>query len=542
MVNYCIIHKCKGKSVVLVDFFDTVMFRRIHSHQLMGKWAKALVRKYPEIDEKKLIEYRNKGILNEGDECAIDYHDLLVSIYNMLGINGKVDFEEFKRVSYQIDYSLDMATQYPNREILDTLKYLRRIGKKVYLVTDYYLPKECYTAYLRPYGLESFFDDIFCSSDYKKTKLRGDLYDEVIKKLAIESSSMCMIGDSKHSDVINAKKRGISAYRYFPVLHKIRTNIRKRITYPYERKVFSGIFKTAFNEGGESFGDYALNLFYFTRELNQNVREKKISRVGFLARGGYFLKECFERYEQILMTNEVHTYYVYNSRKVNRMAEKNKDNEILLVEYLNQFADENYLCLVDEGWYCSSQILMQKKLGFDIDGYYLGIMGRKIEDADCRRKGILFDTDENGQSPLFGVFRKNCTFYEQILSAPHGSTIGYKEVNGKIQAIERWQEKEKENYEQRIDKIQNVVLDYLMGITSWVGEDVTLTKYELACFVLRQLMFGSTKRIIKENEILSSWYDNANDTEDKKFASIKNVHVKIDIFYRPENYLRYFLS
>lgn len=240
------------------------------------------------------------------------------------------------------------------------------------------------------------------------------------------------------------------------------------------------------------------------------------------------------------MTNEVHTYYVYNSRKVNRMAEKNKDNEILLVEYLNQFADENYLCLVDEGWYCSSQILMQKKLGFDIDGYYLGIMGRKIEDADCRRKGILFDTDENGQSPLFGVFRTNCTFYEQILSAPHGSTIGYKEVNGKIQAIERWQEKEKENYEQRIDKIQNVVLDYLMGITSWVGEDVTLTKYELACFVLRQLMFGSTKRIIKENEILSSWYDNANDTEDKKFASIKNVHVKIDIFYRPENYLRYF--
>lgn len=57
MINYCIIHKCEDKSVVLVDFFDTVMFRHIHSHQMMGNWAKALVRKYPELDEKKLVEY-----------------------------------------------------------------------------------------------------------------------------------------------------------------------------------------------------------------------------------------------------------------------------------------------------------------------------------------------------------------------------------------------------------------------------------------------------------------------------------------------------
>lgn len=541
MINCYIIHKCKNKSVILVDFFDTVMFRHIHSHQMMEKWAKALVRKYPEIDEKKLIEYRNNAIFKwGGDECAIEYHDLLVSVYEMLGINGKVDFEEFEKISYQVDYSLDMVTQYPNKEILDTLRHLRDLGKKIYLVTDYYLPGKCYTSYLRPYGLEKIFDDIFCSSDYKKTKHRGDLYDEVIKKLAIESSCMCMIGDSRHSDVINAEKRGISAYHYFPVLHKIRTNIRKRMAYSYERDVFVDIFKTTFNEGGETFGDYALNLFYFTRELEQDIKKREISKVGFLARGGYFLKECLERYEHILMPTEVNTYYVKNSRKVNKMAEKSKDDEILLKKYLNQFADGNYLCLVDEGWYCSSQILMQKKMGFNIDGYYLGIMGRKNKDVDCRRKGILFDTDGNGQSPLFGVFRTNCTFYEQILSAPHGSTVAYKEVNGKIYAVEKWQEKEKENYEERIDKIQNVILDYLTGITSWVGEGMTLTKYALACFVLKQLMFGSSKRIIKENEILNCWYDNANDTADKKFTSIKNVRVKMDVFYRPENYLRYF--
>ena len=68
----------------------------------------------------------------------------------MIETKRKVDLEEFERVSYQIDYSLDMATQYPNKEILDTLRHLRHLGKKIYLVTDYYLPGKCYTSYLRP--------------------------------------------------------------------------------------------------------------------------------------------------------------------------------------------------------------------------------------------------------------------------------------------------------------------------------------------------------------------------------------------------------
>ena len=541
MVNYRIINKCKDKSVILVDFFDTVMFRHIHSHQLMEKWAKALSRKYPRISEKKLVECRKYAISKlGGDECAIEYHTLLSSLYKMLEIDKKITYAEFEEVSYLIDYSLDMATQYPNKEILDTLKYLRHNGKKIYLVTDYYLPGKCYTSYLRPYGLDDFFDDIFCSSDYKKTKHSGNLYDEVVRKFTNEVSDICMIGDSRHSDVINAEKRGISAYHYFPILHKLKTNIRKRMAYQYERDIFKDVFKTTFNEGGETFGDYALNLFYFTRELDRNVREKGIAKVGFLARGGYFLKKCLNRYNQILMPRVIDTYYVKNSRKVNRKAEKNEADEILLKKYLNQYADNNYLCLVDEGWYCSSQIFMQKKLGFDIDGYYLGIMGRKNEDANYRRKGILFDVEGNVQSPLFGVFRTNCTFYEQILSAPHGSTIAYKEVDGTIYAVENWQEEEKKNYEERIDNIQKVLLDYLTGITSWAGEGTALTKYALSCFVLKQLMFGSPKRIENESKILGAWFDNANDTSEKKFASVKNVHVKMDILYHPENYLRYF--
>ena len=171
------------KSVIFVDFFDTVMFRQIHSHQLMGQWENVLKRKYTQLIKVDLCKLR-RIVINEisKDECAISYDVLLEKLYLKLisEIDFSVTFKEFKKISYKIDYSLDMATQYPNRAIVKILKRLKSSGKKIYIVTDYYLPGKCYENYLRPYRLQNLYDGIFCSSDYQKTKIDGDLYDEVL--------------------------------------------------------------------------------------------------------------------------------------------------------------------------------------------------------------------------------------------------------------------------------------------------------------------------------------------------------------------------
>lgn len=44
---------------------------------------------------------------------------------------------------------------------------------------------------------------------------------------------MIMIGDSKESDYENALKHGIDAIRYFPLFHKVKTNIRLRDGYRF---------------------------------------------------------------------------------------------------------------------------------------------------------------------------------------------------------------------------------------------------------------------------------------------------------------------
>lgn len=529
------------KSVIFIDFFDTVMFRQIHSHQLIGQWENALKRKYTQLIKVDLCKLR-RIVINEigKDECAISYDVLLERLYLKLisEIDFSVTFKEFKKISYKIDYSLDMATQYPNRAIVKILKRLKSSGKKIYIVTDYYLPGKCYENYLRPYRLQNLYDGIFCSSDYQKTKIDGDLYDEVLSSLGVAADEVLMIGDSKKSDFENAIKTGITAYRYFPFLHKIKTNIRKKLKYSYSRHISKAVFNNCYRN--TLFGEYALNLYYFSKKLHQEINSLNMKDVYFLARGGYFLKKCFDGYNELQPIDQnIDSVYLKNSRKVNRLATQNDIDRELLNKYLIEHVKNDEICVVDEGWYCTSQIIIEKLSGIRIHGFYIGIMGRNSEDCKYDRKGILFDIDENGvRSPLFGVFRTNCTFYEQLLSAPHGSTKKYCDHGDTVDVLEEWKEIEKYNYYKNIEPMQNIIADFCLGLQSW---DTNISLYELAKFVMKTLLFGSNERLNLLKQVNDAWYDNANDTREKNFGKISNIRISfLELIVRPENYLRYF--
>ena len=536
-----IIRKTKEKQYVLVDFFDTVMFRCIHSHQLMAQWEIAMKKKYPSLENIDLCAIRRKVISELGnDECAINYHDLTSAIYRMIrGLLVDIASEkEFQDISYMVDYSIDMATQYPNKKLIETLHFLKKKqNKQIYLVSDYYLPGKCYESYLRPYFLENFFDGIFCSSDYRKTKNNCKLYDIVLSSIGCNANQVIMIGDSKISDYQNAVSIGIEGCRYIPFLHKLYTNISKRIGGFIQCRISNFVFANSFKN--TIFGEYAFNLYYFTSHLYSEMQKDDIRLIGFLSRGGYFLKQCFDGYQKLQAKEIVRTCYIKNSRKVNRWATESEEGKKLLELYLKEFSVDQRLCLVDEGWYCSSQIIMEKFLGYSTLGYYIGIMGRTLDDEKIKRKGILFDIDEKGvKSPLYGIFRTNCTFYEQLLSAPHGSVVRYCEKDGVVKVQELWKDIEKENYYKNVERMQKIILDYMIGLTTWQSK---ITLYKLSKYVLKSQLFGSKTRLKILKEMNDSWYDNANDTNEKGFLNIKNVEISVKgLLVWPEDYLRYF--
>lgn len=531
--------KCANKTHILVDFFDTVMFREVHSFQLMAQWENALKIKFPELIDLNLSLIRKNIIKDLGkEECVIPYKELLKNVFDQIKTSSSFSFDEFYNTSFQIDKYIDMATQYPNKKIVNALKKLRKDGKSIILVTDYYLPAEVYNDYLSFFNLRSLFDEIVCSSDLQLTKSSGELYEYVITQFG-SPKNMIMIGDSKESDYINALKHGIDSIRYFPFFHKVKTNIRLRNGYSFDKHAAKSIYKKCYSD--TLFAEYGINLSFFSRNLYKEAKLDNAKSLAFLSRGGYLLKICFEQYQNLAVPEDskINAIYIKNSRRVNRDAEKYPECADLLRRYFEQNGVSNPAYVVDEGWYCTSQIAFHKLFGWDVYGYYVGVMENKPIEGICKRRGILFEKNENGKpSSLYGVFRTNCTFYEELLGAPHGSAKKYVDQNGRVEVEEKWEDIEREFYYKRIKELQKNAMDVNGSLICW---NIDLSKYELSKYVIHTLLYSSQERIAILKEFNDSWFDNVNDTQEKSFGDIYKLRINVlDLIVHPENYLRYF--
>lgn len=279
----------KNKDYIFVDFFDTIMFRYIHSDEIRPQWAKVMNKFYPTVDVETWIKARNEYIGNY-DECGIKYEDLIKGLYEILSTEISVDYEAFKNKVFEADKYVDMAVQYPNKHMVSWLKIQKKLGKKIYIVSDYYLPAEVYYDFLDFYDLKELFNGVYSSSDHEKTKQSGELYEYVVGELKIDKKKVIMIGDSKTSDYLKAIEAGIDSYRYFPVKHKIYTNIHKRcVRVNIDKYVFNKCYKYT------EFAEYGMDLFVFCKQLSKVlIHDSNQSRIlNFMSRGGVLAQKIF---------------------------------------------------------------------------------------------------------------------------------------------------------------------------------------------------------------------------------------------------------
>lgn len=105
---------------------------------------------------------------------------------------------------------LDMEEKYSckRNDMAECVNYAISKGKKVYLISDMYLPSKHLKRILSIHGITQY-DALFVSCERGKTKASGELFFEIA---ASERKQMLHIGDNEKADFINAKKAGCSAY------------------------------------------------------------------------------------------------------------------------------------------------------------------------------------------------------------------------------------------------------------------------------------------------------------------------------------------
>lgn len=233
------------------------------------------------------------------------------------------------------------------KELLDYAKY---IGKKVILVSDMYLGKEQIEKMLHKNDIKNY-DCLYVSSDVRKIKCSGNLFEYVLQDLNVKPSKMLHIGDNWQVDILAAQKKAIRTAFVPKTKDRFTNNFAECPTsHLGDVACLSGGFLTTWNKLNESLGYRTLltmvanklfdnpfehwdensymgtdpyvvgyyavgmHMLGITKWLIDQARDKDINEISFLGRDGYLPIRAFNILSKYFGIEDINVNYVPCSR------------------------------------------------------------------------------------------------------------------------------------------------------------------------------------------------------------------------------------
>lgn len=378
--------------------------------------------------------------------------------------------------------ALELAAAVPNYSVWKAVQILRSQGKRVYFISDMYLPPEQISAMLSQCGYEAF-DGGFVSCSYGVQKRSGALFRRFLHETGLKSRQVLFIGDSWRADVLGAAFAGIYAWH----LPEKRVNgdcSKSKDEVSGAVKAFVQNRLAGRANDGEALGFSVLGplLISFCRWLHECSTAQKNGRLFFLARDMYLTREIYA-----LLYPEEETFYLQVSRRSlcptllqkkkyallaaalprqeltagqiaaycgsvcpEKLAHhtfclKEPSGTDALVDFLRKLPPpasaplaESYLeqsglrtgdLLVDIGSGGTTQILLEELCGFKLHGLQLWGDERLRDRLSPERAEVFLSLTEEQQA----VYWAGQPMLERMISQDVGATLGYYRKNQRIE-------------------------------------------------------------------------------------------------------------
>ena len=289
------------------DMFDTLITRLLNKPDDLFS---IMEEKYniPNF-KKKRFEAENTARKNS------EYEDITIDdIYNQLKIiDSSINTVELEKIEKELEIKLCII----NKNFINTYYNLKESDKKIIIISDMYLDIGTIEKILSKNNI--YYDKLYLSSEIKKAKFTGSLYDYVLTDLNIKSDQIIHYGDNKNSDFINPRKKGIKSIL---VDNKWNDNltifnskekdygylaIEKFINFNMENKFSSDAFNYFYKTGYQTLGPL---LYGYCVWLNESLKSDNISDVFFLSRDGKIIKNAFD-----ILFPDFNTNYMFASRR-----------------------------------------------------------------------------------------------------------------------------------------------------------------------------------------------------------------------------------
>ena len=278
--------------IISFDVFGTLILRPFTSPRVLFsimeerleiyKFAKIRVDSEDEIRQSNQEKYGHDNVT-------------LHEIYNLISKKTNLDEAYVANLEYQLELTYCFANPYFKKIISQCIKQ----NKKIIICTDMYLSKKQIQDILKNAGYP-YFDDIFVSSELKKSKKKGDIYNFIKEKY--RNKKMIHIGDNYASDIENATAVGINTYYYRNINDIGRRNRIDGMSYITGR-VYSALINNHFYcESNEYDEAYKLGYIYggiyvlgFVQWVNRFATEQNIDKILFLSRDGDIYSQMYDK-------------------------------------------------------------------------------------------------------------------------------------------------------------------------------------------------------------------------------------------------------
>ncbi|MGB6152200.1 MAG: HAD family hydrolase, partial [Pricia sp.] len=191
---------------------------------------------------------------------------------------------------------------------------------------------------------------------------------------------------------------------------------------------------------------------------------------------------------------------------------KQKSAFAAYLESFNVDFEKEGVHLVDVGWGGTMQENLYRYWNrkIPVTGYYLGLKEVYNIQPDTKRYGLNFSIYPS-RNHTDDVLMANGQLYEQLLAAPHGSTIGYTDVNSRPDGVYFHEENEKQVFEELIHPVQEFMFVQFKSVFEKLGpidyEQQTAQKY-LTDMALRSGILGKKKNAVFIDQLSRGFYQN----------------------------------
>ena len=199
----------------------------------------------------------------------------------------------------------EIACAVPNLPVLKAARALHAQGKRLYYISDMYLPKVQLDAMLAKCGCD-FFDGGFVSTDYGVQKRSGKLFRLFLQKTQTQAKEVLFIGDNWRADVAGSALASIRSW-HLPTQEVPRESLPAGAVAAFTANRLPGIESEAERLGFATLGPLAVAYCQWLHAWEQQHPNAKIH---FLARDMYLMRQVYA-----LLYPQEQTAYLQVSRR-----------------------------------------------------------------------------------------------------------------------------------------------------------------------------------------------------------------------------------